>query len=243
MSAVGLFPAGWAVRRFELDELEALTAEAAPKLVEISKDFLREDISLKALAAMLDRLRAACSPTVAFAGTTDLVGCAGWPWTRYREYLAVQIAQARFLGCSLFRVFVGRRSENVDEASVVERLEDLCADLAPLTACIEIHGGIECEDHVLHTLLRDTSAEVLVDIERCRAAGATESLLRTVPLDRVAYFHQRNLPQVWTEHPASLEDEQRWHLLAPDASYLWEPKTVDEPRRIRELFGEYRRSH
>jgi hypothetical protein len=113
-----------------------------------------------------------------------------------------------------------------------------------MTACIEVHAGIESSLPTLTELLLSAPAKLVIDFENMHRAGLTsDALLAAVPLDRVAYFHQRNLPGVWTEHPASLQDECRWRLLAPEAVFLWEPKTVESPHRVQELFREYRRSH
>ena len=57
-----------------------------------------------------------------------------------------------------------------------------------------------------------------------RARLSTDQLLEVIPLDRVAYFHQRNLPAVWIEHSASLEAESRWHAILPDADFLGNPR-------------------
>jgi hypothetical protein len=236
------FPAGWALRRWRLDEFIALVETCQPSLVEISKDFLRDDVSLKGLARALSSVRAP-GAALAYAGTTDLVACDGLPWTRYRAYVAVQIAQAKFLDCSRFRFFVGTGS-STPLPVVLDRVRALCADIAPMEACIEIHGGFECTPGHLAALLQDTPVQVVVDFENMHHAGLTSDGLRErLPRQRIAYFHHRNLRGVWTEHAASLQDEACWHAWVPDGDFLWEPKTVDDPRRIRELLDEYRTSH
>jgi hypothetical protein len=193
---------------------------------------------------VLSRIRQSSGAELAFAGTTDLTTCAGLSWERYRLYVAVQIAQARFLGCSMFRLFAGPRSEGISIGEIVERVHQLCLDLAPMTACVELHAGIESAPTVLEALISRTPVKIVVDFENVERAGLTTAvLLETVALDRVAYIHQRNLPGVWTEHPASLQEESRWRELAAGTAFLWEPKTVDDPGRIQELFREYRRSH
>jgi hypothetical protein len=244
MSGVPISPAGWALRHFAIDEMETLLNLSAPRLVEISKDFLRDGVSLKTLAAALSRIRHVSRAELAFAGSTDLMACAGLSWDEYRRYLAVQIAQARFLECSLFRLFAGAPSPSVTLSDLTARVRDFCADLTPIAACVEIHGGIESHPDVLAELLRCTPVKVVIDFENAHRAGLTRArLLEIVPLDRVAYVHQRNLPGTWTEHQASLEDELQWQEFIPTRAFLWEPKTVEEPRRVQELFREYRRSH
>lgn len=232
-------PAGWPLRHFNLDELTELLGAFTPGLIEISKDLIRDDVSLKSLGRILDSVRG--GSRLSFAGTTDLVSCAGLSWERYRRYLAVQFAQARFLDCSDFRLLVGGRSTDISTEELVRRIEGICDDLAPIAPCLEIHGGMESDPDVLAVLLRDTPVQVVLDFQNvCQAGWTSDEVLATVPVDRIVYFHQRNLPGVWTEHPASLEDEACWQARCPDAFFLWEPKTVDEPFRIRELYRNYR---
>jgi hypothetical protein len=232
-------PAGWPLRHCTVGELVSLLAHRPP-LVEISKDFIRDAVSLKELGVAISTLRDGGHVDVAFAGTTDLIDCAGLPWNRYRRYLAVQGAQARFLDCSYFRLFVGEPSASVPMAEVIRRVREACEELAPMATCIEIHAGMESQPAVLAELMRSTPAHVVLDVEGMQRAGLTvEALLRLVPQERVAYLHQRNLPPHWVEHDASLEDEVHLHERFRGWSFLWEPKTVDDPRRIRELFGEY----
>lgn len=81
---------------------------------------------------------------------------------------------------------------------------------------------------------------IVVDFENMHRAGhTTDALLAALPRDRVAYFHQRNLPGVWTEHEASLDDEPRWRERFAETPVLWEPKKVEDPERVRCLFAEF----
>jgi len=238
-----IVPAGWATRHFSLAELDELYSECNPKLIEISKD-LADAVSLKALGQTLDGLRDRTGAALAFAGTSDLVSCAGIPWPRYHLYLGVQFAQARSLGCSWFRLLLGNAAAGVVMTEFIQRVRQVCVDLAPITPCFEVHGGIESDPAVLQELVQATPAKVVVDFENLqRAQLSADHLLAIVPPQRIAYFHQRNLPSVWTEHAPSLPDEARWHALLPETPFLWEPKAVEDPDRIKELFCEYRRSH
>ncbi|HVT45777.1 MAG TPA: hypothetical protein VMT00_15465 [Thermoanaerobaculia bacterium] len=237
-------PAGWPLRHFTVDGLVSLLTPAAPRLIEISKDFIRDGVSLKALARALPSIRGASEAELCFAGTTDLTGCGGFSWQRYRGYLAVQIAQARFLECSMFRFLLGKPSPAVEIASVIARVEDFCRDLAPLGACIEIHAEMESDPAVLRELMRSTPVAIVADLANMREMGlGIDQLLEIVPLERIAYVHQRNLPGVWIEHGATLDDESRWHELLPEGAFLWEPATIDDPKRIEVLFREYRTTH
>jgi hypothetical protein len=237
-------PAGWPLRRFNLDQLTSLLSPAPPPLLEISKDLLRDDVSLKALARLLSGLRDGGTRDVAFAGTTDLTACAGFSWDRYRRYLAVQIAQAAFLECSMFRVLAGRAASSIGTHELVARLGALCGDMAPIQVCVEIHAGVESDPDVLRVLIAQTPIRIVVDVENMSRAGLSAAgLAAAVPLDRVAYVHLRNLPGVWVEQPALLDDERRWDAMMPAGRVLWEPKQIDDPPRVEELFREYRTSH
>jgi hypothetical protein len=244
MNGSPIFPAAWPLRHFKLDELLRLVSEYQPRVLELSKDFLDRDVSLKEVARGLQRVRTGNSLELVLAGTTDLVRCAGFPWDRYRRYLAVQVAQARFLDCTGFRLLVGARSAGIEAGAVTDRIATLCGDLAPVQAYVEIHGGIESEQAVLAELLQRTPVKIVIDLQNMQRAGLTSEGLRAVlPPERVAYFHVRNLPDIWIEDQASLGEQHEWQRRYPDALFLWEPKTVDKPERIQERFIEYRTSH
>jgi hypothetical protein len=235
-----LWPAGWALRRFAPEDIQALHHSCAPSIVEISKECFRERSSLKELSRALSAFRARCPFELAFAGTTDLVGCSGFPWSAYRRYIGVQLAQAKFLECSMFRLLFGKSSPLVSVEEMIRRVLDLCDDFRPLTPCIEIHAGFESLPPVLAALVDQTPVQVVVDIENAMRADLTvEVLSRIVPSARIAYFHQRNLGDTWVEHPASLVEERRYRELYPGGVFLWEPKTVDEPGKIQEIYLEY----
>jgi hypothetical protein len=236
-------PAGWPLRRFDAVGLEGLLRLASPTLVEVAKDQLDDGISLKELERLLRRVVRDTGAALSFAGTSDLVGLAGLEWEHYRRYLAVQLAQARFLGCSKFRPLLGRADDRVDVAALAGRLETLCRDAGPMTVCVEVHDGPERDPDVLAELLRRAPIMIVLDLQNVRRAGYDfEAFRSVVPDDRIAYVHQRNLPGVWTEDPETIADEMRWSTVLASAPFLWEPKTVDDPTRIRELYGEYRRS-
>jgi hypothetical protein len=232
-------PAAWPLRRFSPDGLVSLFEPLEPPLVEISKEMLRAGVSLKRLGEAIERI-ARDRAKIAFAATTDLTRCSGMTWERYRRYLAVQIAQSRFLGCGLFRVLVGPPSATLDRSELARRIHDVCADLEPAVACIEIHAGIESDVETLAEILRSTPVQVVVDFANMERAGLTrDRLLEILPIGRIAYFHQRNLPPAWIEHPSSLAEAEVWQTLAPDVPFLWEPKTLDEPARIQEIYSRY----
>jgi hypothetical protein len=217
----------------------------APRLIEVSKDSIRDNLSIKALAHALSQVRHAHHAALAFAGTTDLIDCAGFSWERYRQYLAVQFAQARFLDSSLFRLLLGGHSSSqIPLKELIKRVEAISHDLHPIQACIEIHAGVESDPLCLSALLQSTTAKFVVDFENMQRAGlSSDKLLDLVPIERLAYFHQRNLPGVWIEHAQSLQDEAHWHRILPEALFLWEPKSVANPKRLQELYYEYQSTH
>ncbi len=238
-----IFPAGWPLRRFGSDELESFLLSANPGLVEISKDYV-DSASLKRLAQTLSRLRERATTSLSFAGTTDLVHCSGFSWDTYRRYLGVQVAQARFLGCSVFRILLGTAAPNVSPQAVIQRLLDFVSDLDPIEATVEIHATWESELTMLRTIIAETPASIVVDFENMRRGGLTlDTVLEIVPRDRIAYCHQRNLGHTWIEHDASREDESRCRDMLPGHVFLWEPKTIDSPATIQEVFREYQSAH
>jgi hypothetical protein len=83
-----------------------------------------EGVSLKALARSVESWRNSWPLRLSFAGTIDLVTCGGFTWGRYRDYLAVQLSQARFLGCSEFRFFSGPYSSSAGTAELSDRIRD-----------------------------------------------------------------------------------------------------------------------
>lgn len=237
-------PAGWATRHCTVEEFVRILHGASSPIIEISKDLIGAGVSLKALGAALERLRASSNAVISFAGTTDLVTCAGMDWERYRLYFAVQLAQARFLEASLFRFFVGDADASISHREVVRRVATFCEDALPIKACIEVHAGVECEPQVLKRLVSDTPVYFVVDVEQFRRTKwEPEDFLTIVPVERVAYVHERNLSPVWIEDSALVADESRWRALLPRTVRLWEPKTIDDPLRIEEILREYRTAH
>ena len=145
----------------------------------------------------------------------------------------------------MFRLLLGNSSSApIPLAELIRRVEAVCCDLDPIEVCIEIHAGVESDPVALSELLRSTPVKFVVDFENLRRAGlSSDKLLDLVPTERLAYFHQRNLPGVWIEHNQSLQDEAHWHRILPEALFLWEPKTVTDPKRIQELFYEYQSTY
>jgi hypothetical protein len=236
-----IFPAGWALRNFSYVEFMDFIQITRPNFLEISKDFLRDDVSIKKLAIDLNEMQKYAEIVISYAGTTDLVECSMMTWSTYMEYLQIQVAQAKFLGCKIFRCFLGLIKTDIKQDEIIRRLNEFCSNASPLLVAIEIHGGVECDLKFLKRILNETPVRVVVDFENMYNANLeTKVILRNVSLSKIAYFHQRNLPQIWTEHSESENDEMLWYKLMPEGVFLWEPKKIDDPRFVKKFFHEYK---
>jgi hypothetical protein len=229
------------LRRADVADLLSFARKHRPRVLELSKDFLTDEVSLKDLARQIDEVKETAGVSVSFAGTTDLVRCAGFSWDRYRQYLQIQTSQARFLGSAWFRALLGPATEGLPRATVMSRLCEFAEDVSPMRLCVEIHGGIESDPEVLPHVLKAAPVDIVVDLENMHRAGLDgESLRAVLPPDRIAYFHVRNLSPVWIEHPPTEGEVHEWQSFCPDGIFLWEPKTTDDPRRAMDVFDEYR---
>ncbi len=185
------------------------------------------EVSIKGLRQCLDRYRGVNPDArVSFAGTTDFTGCAGFPFDVYLSYVAIQVAQARFLGATSFRFFVGQDTDVAAER-VLERLDRFGALLAPIVPLVELHMGWESSWERLELLLERTTCGFVVDFENFVTSGlGAAALLERLPASRVAYAHARNLRPGHVEHPSSLDLEAEWRAAQPAMPVLWEPKRL-----------------
>ena len=150
----------------------------------------------------------------------------GFPFEAYLGYLAIQVAQARFLGATFFRFFVGSDTE-APEDRVLDRLDRFGTLLHPILPLVELHMGWESSLRRLELLLERTPCAFVVDFENFMTSGLdTAELLERLPESRVAYTHARNLPPAHVEHPASLRSEDEWRAAHPATPVLWEPKRL-----------------
>jgi hypothetical protein len=235
--------AGWSTRDFTLEDFAHYLETFTPSVIEVSKDLIDGAVSTKGLHLVLTRhLESHPEAVVSFAATTDLTTCAGLGWDTYRNYLAIQSSQARFLRSSYFRFFVGR-DEDFPQEELLGRLEYLAGLLAPIIPAIEIHCGWESDITRLRALVAKTSLPFVVDFANGLASGlAYEELSAVIPANRILYFHARNFQGLYIEHPKSIEDEKRWISACPDVPLLWEPKELD-CQRIKELANEFGKTH
>lgn len=229
--------AGWPTRKFSMTEFENYLAKYLPPLVEISKDFLRDEVSIKELRRVIAQYKE--TTIFSFAGTTDLTKCAGFNWLVYCDYLSIQAAQARFLGCSYFRCFVGQKT-TIPIEELLRRLEYLSKILEPLNLCIEIHGGYESNIKIISSLIEKTRVDIVVDFANMLAAKmSSDELMEVLPQKRIAYFHIRNLPGVWEEDTDSANIQEQWCYKNYEIPVLWEPKSLTESTQLRELLDKY----
>jgi hypothetical protein len=219
--------AGWPLRSASLETFERYLDQRRPVVVEISKDMVDGEVSTKELRRCLERYRETNPDArVSFAGTTDFTGCAGFSFDAYLGYLAIQVAQARFLGATFFRLFVGEDT-GAPEDCVLDRLARFDTLLDPILPLVELHLGWESSTGRPELLLERTPFAFVVDFENLMTSGLDPAdLLGRLPESRVAYAHARNLPPDHVEHPSSLDVERAWCALQPATPVLWEPKRL-----------------
>lgn len=185
------------------------------------------EVSTKGLRRCLERYRETNPDArISFAGTTDFTDCSGFPFDAYLGYLAIQVAQARFLGATFFRFFVGK-DPAAPEDRVLDRLDRFGALLDPIQPLVELHMGWESSLGRLELLVERTTCAFVVDFENFMSSGLDAAvLLERLPESRVAYAHARNLPPDHVEHPSSLNLEEEWRTAQPATPVLWEPKRL-----------------
>lgn len=240
-TAANIFPAGWPLRLLSLGELKNIIEKHKPSLVEVSKDQVNS-VSIKQLKKILLTAQKTSGFSLSFAGTTNFSSCSGFEWSRYLCYLDIQVAQARFLGCEFFRVILGDDLSPGRIGLTALRLEEFCRRTKPIIVCVETHGASECDPQTLRKLLDKCPVDVVIDFANIYDAGySMEDFLSYVPMRRIAYSHQRNLPfDIWTEHAKSSIAEIEWSRVSKNKPRFWEPKELIDAKTIKELYDGYR---
>lgn len=216
-SRIGI--AGWPLRNLSSDLLGRLVDRINVDLIEIPKDLL-DSISLKTLFEILTR----SGKQVSLAGTTDFSGLAGFSWSDYSRYLAVQAAAARFLRCAYLRVFLNAdTSEGM--ATALARLAEFSEQNGDVEILIETHGGYESTLDGFMRCIEGHPFRFVVDFANIRDAGLATSILDSPVAASIAYFHMRNLGD-YCENEGLLSVETRARTAYPDHVFLWEPKAV-----------------
>jgi hypothetical protein len=210
--------AGWPLRGLSLASIAEVIAQSSC-LVEIPKDLL-DSVSAKSLHALLSAKQ---RPTV-LAGTTDFAKMAGLSWGSYRSYLAIQIAYARFLGCQMFRVFLGADSRTTLEPSL-ERLALLSRELQDIEVVVETHGGFESTKEGFLHCVTSSPIRFVVDFANIADKALVDVILKGKYSNKIAYFHVRNLPG-YCEADHLLEVETRAKRAYRRHIFLWEPKAI-----------------
>ncbi len=223
--------AGWPLRFVSLEVFDRYLERHRPVVVEVSKNMVDGEVSTKGLQRSLERYQQTSPDAcVSFAGTTDITECTGLPFDTYLRYLAIQVAQARFLGATLFRFFVGKCAETPADR-VLDRLARFATLLDPIVPLVELHMGWESSPGNLDLLLERTKCAFVVDFENVMTSGLDPGeLLGRLPASRVPYVHTRNLLPDYVEHPSSLRLEEEWRAAQPATPVLWEPKRLSSAR-------------
>jgi hypothetical protein len=226
--------AGWPLRAVSLATLAEVIAQSS-SLVEIPKDALNS-VSTKRLRTLLVTAQ---KPTV-LAGTTDFGRMAGLSWGSYRSYLEIQIAYARFLGCTMFRVFLGANSRTTLEPSL-ERLALLSRELQDIEVVVETHGGFESTKGGFLHCITSSPIRFVVDFANIADRALVDVILNGKYSNKIAYFHVRNLPG-YCEADHLLRVETRAKSAYPRHIFLWEPKAISGLEAVT-VFNSYKNNN
>lgn len=211
--------AGWPLRNLPLDTLREVIEQVPVDLLEIPKDLI-DSTSIKSLFAVLEDRKYTCS----FAGTTDFSNLSGLAWRDYQRYLDIQISCARFLRCSMVRVFL--QAADLRELEVcLDRLKSYSDLNQDIEIVVETHGGFESHIEGLIYFLDNASFRLVVDISNIEDTKTSEYVVSGELGSRIAYFHVRNLPG-YTEQNQLVDWETRATQAYPEHTFLWEPKDV-----------------
>jgi len=218
--------AGWPLREASTEQVAESWALAEAPLAELPKDLL-DKVSTKQL---FHAVRAA-GKEVSLAGTTDFARLDSMSLADYGRYLDIQLAQARFLGASLFRVFLQAEARE-DFGRALDNLDRCLSRTPDVETVVETHGGCESTVEGLATLLDETRLRLVVDFGNIADSAAAEFILGSELADRIAYFHLRSLPgKVAAESPIAMR-EARAMAIYPSHTFLWEPKDLSTPEAI-----------
>ena len=225
--------AGWPLRKLDLPQFQQFLTEfkhhSTGCWIELSKDFIRHQ-SLKKLAKLLKQHQ----PTVCiYAGTTDFCSLSGMSESDYFDYLAIQFAEARFLGCNQFRVLIGDQPE-ISDQQLLQRLAKAQQMLADIELVIETHGGRETDLTTFQTLTQQAGYRFVIDISNIKQQDTIDYICKYDISSHISYLHLRNLDS-FVENQQSLALER--HLLSkyPQHKYFFEPKTIDSQIAIEQL--------
>jgi hypothetical protein len=207
------------------DVSAALTLSRA-SVAELPKDLL-DQVSIK----QLFRTIRAASKEVSLAATTDFAHLGGMDWADYGRYLDIQVAQARFLGARLFRVFLQADTQE-DFIRALYGLERYTRRVSEMEIVVETHGGWESTAEGLPAFLKSTDARLVVDFGNIADEAASEFILRGAMGERIAYFHLRALPGAPSTDPLLDRREARAMNAYPTHSFLWEPKGPQTPEAL-----------
>lgn len=219
--------AGWPLREFNSREIEKYLKEFQPEIFEVSKDQITKNASIKRLYKVLKDYKSKNNLKVSYAGTTDFEACSGLDFNEYKEYLKIQAEHAKFLQADFFRVLVG--GEKGTEKDILERLEKFDSLLGDIRILIEFHGGWETNLDNIEKLVDETDFLFVVDFQNIVNSGITfEELNEILPVQRIAYFHARNMPKDYIEDKSILDERRKWQKYMKEKPVLWEPKELQK---------------
>ena len=215
---------GWATKDFSLEELKGYLEKFNPKIIEISKDFVEGDVSIKKTQKVIKGYKKENFAKISYAGTTDFANCSGMNFNDYLNYLKIQGSQANFLGCDFFRVLIS--GDPKSEINIIGRLNQFQEILGKCKILIEIHGGWEGNIKNTKNIIGNTGYNFVIDFQNVLESGLNyEKLSKILPKDRVEYYHDRNLKD-YLEHKNSKIEKEKW---GPEEDLLlWEPKKIQK---------------
>lgn len=226
---------GWATRNFTLQELKEYLYNYKPYILEISKDFVENNISIKKLFVLLEEYKKDNELIISFAGTTDFITSSNLSFKDYLNYLSIQGFESVFLKSDFFRVIIG---DNLKDNNILNKLSDFKKIIYPVKIIIEIHAGWESNLENITKIINETNFNFVIDFQNLYKSKITfKELLNFIPKDRVEYYHIRNLPCDYIEDNNILLDEK--NIFKNNNLVLWEPKLIDKDK-IKSLFYNFK---
>ena len=221
--------AGWTTKDFSLRELKKYLYKIKPPILEMSKDFIGGNTSIKKTYLLLEKYKKENQLIVSYAGTTDFVNCSDIFFGNYLTYISIQVSQAKFLNSTFFRIMIGgNRSSNVN---ILKRLYYFEKILTPVKILIEIHGGWESSIKNIKKIINETNYNFIIDFKNVLESSLSfQKLKNLIPKKRIEYYHSRNLIPDYIEDKGSISEEREWINKNEKNKVLWEPKLIEKEK-------------
>lgn len=225
--------AGWTTRNFSIKDLKRYLHKSNPELLEISKDFVNKNVSIKKTYKLLRDYKEKNDLEVSYAGTTDFDRCSEINFSKYLEYLSIQSNQAKFLDSNHFRVLIGGKPNS--DSNILRRLKEFEKLISPMNILIEIHGGWESSIENLKKIIEKTNYDFVIDFQNLLKSDLSfEKLNEIINKDRIRYFHSRNLNKDYLEDEKTEIEKKKWINKYKGKMVLWEPKLIGK-KKVKEL--------